>query len=158
MCILSDMWQYVWQKCIWLNITKYKLLYAFPVLTCSLYSLSRHPLRGSGDGNTNPYAVSGVIDHQQINIRLAREQDRHWSPEEERTCHTPAYTNLCETSVKIPQWQRTVTLWLTWEPADSCQLLWMLADDHRLELLRYLTQRRCPNSEKFESYTSLHLN
>lgn len=51
-----------------------------------------------------PHAVSGVIDHRQINIRSAGEQDRHWSPEEKRTCHITAHTkpqwNICQSGTE----------------------------------------------------------
>lgn len=73
-------------QCIILSMTlSYMLVYielvyvfqSLLVATCPLYLIHRRPLRGSRDGNTSPHAVNSVIDHQQINIRSAIEQDRH---------------------------------------------------------------------------------
>ncbi len=52
------------------------------ILCILIYHLSfvfrlQTPTRRQWDGNTNPHAVDSVIDHQQINIRSAGEQDRH---------------------------------------------------------------------------------
>lgn len=50
----------------------------FQFLLVVLWIQSADALSGRGvDGNSNPRAVSGVIDHRQINIRSPREQDRH---------------------------------------------------------------------------------
>lgn len=72
------------------------------VITCPLYSIYGRPLGGSGDGNTNPHAVSSVIDHRQINIKIGERTGQTLIPRgREDLSHTSIHKpqrNICQNS------------------------------------------------------------
>lgn len=98
------------------------------LITCP--SLWRHRLCAVGKGNTNPHTVDSVIDHQQINIRSGRDRT-DIDPQRKRGHVAQQRTqNRRETSVKVRR-QKTVPLWLTRQPTDSCHPCRMMVDGRR---------------------------
>lgn len=74
-----------------------------------------HPLSVSRDGNTNPHAVSCVIDHRQINIRSAGETGQTLIPRGKEglshngaRTHTQTHRGFSKTSVRGSRRRRTV--------------------------------------------------
>lgn len=74
-----------------------------------------HPLSVSRDGNTNPHAVSCVIDHPQINIRSAGETGQTLIPRGKEglshngaRAHTQTHRGFSKTSVRGSWRRRTV--------------------------------------------------